>query len=43
MRLMLKGNAVASNVTLLDLTGVAKHMISTTLRNVEVFIVEGSI
>ena len=30
-------------VTLLDLTGVAKHIISTTFRPVEVFIVAGSI
>jgi len=28
---------------LLDLTGVAKHIISTTFRPVEVFIVAGSI
>ena len=43
MILMLKGTALASTVTLLDLTGVAKHIISTTFRPVEVFIVAGSI
>ena len=41
--LMLKGTSLASTVTLLDLTGVAKHIISTTFRPVEVFIVAGSI
>ena len=40
---MLKGTSLASTVTLLDLTGVAKHIISTTFRPVEVFIVAGSI
>ena len=43
MILMLKGTPLASTVTLLDLTGVAKHTISTTFRPVEVFIVAGSI
>ena len=43
MILMLKGTSLASTVTLLDLTGVAKHIISTTFRPVEVFIVAGSI
>ena len=43
MVLMLKGTSLASTVTLLDLTGVAKHIISTTFRPVEVFIVAGSI
>ena len=43
MILMLKGTYLASTVTLLDLTGVAKHIISTTFRPVEVFIVAGSI
>ena len=43
MILMLKGTSLASTVTLLDLTGVAKHIISTTFRPVEVFIVDGSI
>jgi|TARA_B110000438_G_C15757532_1_gene625814 octopine/nopaline transport system permease protein len=41
--LMLKGTSLASTVTLMDLTGVAKHIISTTFRPVEVFIVAGSI
>ena len=43
MILMLKGTSLASTVTLLDLTGVAKHIISTTFRPVDVFIVAGSI
>jgi len=43
MILMLKGTSLASTVTLLDLTGIAKHIISTTFRPVEVFIVAGSI
>ena len=43
MILMLKGTSLASTVTLLDLTGVAKYIISTTFRPVEVFIVAGSI
>ena len=43
MILMLKGTSLASTVTLLDLTGVAKHIISTTFRPVEVFVVAGSI
>ena len=43
MILMLKGTSLASTVTLLDLTGVAKHIISTTFRPVEVFIIAGAI
>ena len=43
MILMLKVTSLASTVTLLDLTGVAKHIISTTFRPIEVFIVAGSI
>ena len=43
MILMLKGTSLASTVTLLDLTGVAKHIISTTFRPVDVFIVAVSI
>ena len=43
MILMLKGTSLARTVTLLDLTGVAKHIISTTFRPVEVFIIAGSI
>ena len=35
MILMLKGTSLASTVTLLDLTGVAKHIISTTFRPVK--------
>ena len=41
--LMLKGTSLASTVTLMDLTGVAKYIISTTFNPVEVFIVAGSI
>jgi len=41
--LMLKGTSLASTVTLMDLTGVAKYIISTTFRPIEVFIVAGSI
>ena len=41
--LMLKGTSLASTVTLLDLTGVAKYIISTTFKPIEVFIVAGSI
>ncbi len=43
MILMLKGTSLASTVTLMDLTGVAKFIISTTYRPIEVFIVAGSI
>tara|TARA_B100000941_G_C28476310_1_gene539396 strand:+ start:277 stop:954 length:678 start_codon:yes stop_codon:yes gene_type:complete len=43
MILMLKGTSLASTVTLLDLTGVAKFIISTTYKPVEIFIVAGSI
>ena len=43
MILMLKGTSLASTVTLLDLTGVAKHIISTTFRPIEVFIIAGGI
>ena len=41
--LMLKGTSLASTVTLMDVTGVAKFIISTTFRPIEVFIVAGSI
>ena len=41
--LMMKGTSLASTVTLLDLTGVAKYIISTTFKPVEVFIVAGGI
>ena len=39
--LMLKGTSLASTVTLMDLTGVAKYIISTTFKPIEVFIVAG--
>ncbi len=41
--LMLKGTSLASTVTLMDLTGVAKYIISTTFKPVEVFMVAGGI
>ena len=41
--LMLKGTSLASTVTLMDLTGVAKYIISTTFKPIEIFIVAGSI
>ena len=41
--LMLKGTSLASTVTLMELTGVAKYIISTTFKPIEVFVVAGSI
>ncbi len=41
--LMLKGTSLASTVTIMDITGVAKYIISTTFKPIEVFIVAGSI
>ena len=41
--LMLKGTSLASTVTLMDLTGVAKYIISTTFKPIEVFLVAGRI
>ena len=41
--LILKGTSLASTVTLMDLTGVAKYIISTTFKPIEVFIVAGGI
>jgi len=41
--LMMKGTSLASTVTLMDLTGVAKYIISTTFKPIEVFIVAGCI
>jgi len=43
MILMLKGTSLASTVTLLDLTGTAKYIISTHFNPVEVFVFVGSI
>ena len=40
---MMKGTSLASTVTLMDLTGVAKYIISTTFKPIEVFIVAGGI
>ena len=40
---MMKGTSLASTVTLMDLTGVAKHIVSTTYKPLEVFIMAGGI
>ena len=40
---MMKGTSLASTVTIMDLTGVAKYIISTTFKPIEVFIVAGGI
>ena len=40
---MLKGTSLASTVTLMDLTGVAKYIISTTFKPNSAFVVAGSI
>ena len=41
--LMMKGTSLASTVTLMDLTGVAKNIISTTFKPIEVFLLAGGI
>ena len=41
--LMMKGTSLASTVTIMDLTGVEKYIISTTFKPIEVFIVAGGI
>ena len=41
--LMMKGTSLASTVTLMDITGVAKHIVSTTYKPLEVFITAGGI
>ena len=41
--LMMKGTSLASTITIMDLTGVAKYIISTTFKPIEVFIVAGGI
>ena len=41
--LMMKGTSLASTVTIMDLTGVAKYIISTTFKPIEVVIVAGGI
>ena len=41
--LRMKGTSLASTVTIMDLTGVAKYIISTTFKPIEVFIVAGGI
>jgi len=39
----MKGTSLASTVTIMDLTGVAKHIVSTTYKPLEVFLLAGSI
>ena len=41
--LMMKGTSLASTVTIMDLTGVAKYIISTTFKPIEVLFVAGGI
>ena len=41
--LMMKGTSLASTVTLMDITGVAKHIVSTTYKPLEIFILAGFI
>ena len=41
--LMLQGTSLSSTVTIMDLTGVAKYIISTTFKPIEVFIIAGGI
>jgi len=43
MILMLKGTSLASTVTLIDLTGASKYIISTNFNPVEIFVFAGSI
>ena len=40
---MMKGTSLASTVTLMDITGVAKHIVSTTYKPLEVFLLAGVI
>ena len=40
---MMKGTSLASTVTLMDITGVAKHIVSTTYKPLEVFLLAGGI
>ena len=41
--LMVKATSLASTITLLEVTGIARGIISTTFKPVEIFIVAGSI
>jgi octopine/nopaline transport system permease protein len=41
--LMMKGTSLASTVTLMDITGVAKHIVSTTYKPLEIFVTAGGI
>ena len=41
--LMMKGTSLASTVTLMDITGVAKHIVSTTYQPLEIFLMAGGI
>ena len=40
---MMKGTSLASTVTLMDITGVAKHIVSTTYKPLEIFLMAGGI
>jgi octopine/nopaline transport system permease protein len=39
----MKGTSLASTVTLMDITGIAKHIVSTTFKPLEVFLLAGGI
>jgi octopine/nopaline transport system permease protein len=41
--LMMKGTSLASTVTIMDLTGTAKHIVSTTYKPLEIFLLAGGI
>ena len=41
--LMMKGTSLASTVTLMDITGVAKNIVSTTYKPLEIFLMAGGI
>ena len=41
--LMMKGTSLASTVILMDITGVAKHIVSTTYKPLEIFLMAGGI
>lgn len=41
--LMVKGSSLASTITLMEITGIAKRLISNTFAPIEIFIVAGSI
>jgi octopine/nopaline transport system permease protein len=39
----MKGTSLASTVTLMDITGVAKNIVSTTYKPLEIFLMAGGI